>query len=130
MQMIAVFISPEAYEDVRTRVEGDLNEQNVGDVIKELYENTLRDILDYTMVGDPFQGEEREGPCAEGQVVFCHVPGSESRYLGRAIAASLGFVRDYVQEDSWHGVLFILVLFGLSYIHKYGSLKTTKRRPS
>ena len=105
MKMIAVFLSREAYTDVRAKVQGDLNEQNVGDAIKEMYASDLKDIADiktssYRYRGFPLYTDY-------GGVFVCVVPESEDRFLGRAVAASLGFQHDYMREGSWCGVLFI-----------------------
>ena len=102
--MIAVFLTPEAFQDVLKNVQGDANEQNVGDALKEMYECELREVVDYTRVGNPYEGYSVDN---NDGVIACAIDGSDNRWLGRAIAGNLGFIRDFCKEDSWYGVLFL-----------------------
>ena len=103
MKMIAVFLSREAYEDVRAKVKGDMNEQNVKNAIKKMYASDLKNIADIKL--SSYRGFEFDNDF--GGVFACVVNDSKDPFLGRAVAASLGFQHDYMREGSWCGVLFI-----------------------
>ena len=102
--MIAVFLGPEALSDILACVQGDHNDQNIGDEVKEQYSEVIAEIIaDCDLPGEVTETGD-EG--AVGQVFMCVCEGT-NRQEGKVRAGYMGFERDYVREDSWHGVIFV-----------------------
>lgn len=97
--MIAVFLGPEALSDILACVQGDHNDQNIGDEVKEQYSEVIAEIIADCDLTGAETGDV-------GQVFMCVCEGT-NRQEGKVRAGYMGFERDYVREDSWHGVIFV-----------------------
>lgn len=101
--LFAVFVAPEGVPALLMNVEGDHNDQNLGDAFVEMY----RDSLAQACPSDPFSlvcpGEVRE---VDDNVFFCPLPSGMGRNVGTMVAGYIGFERDYVQEGSEHFVVY------------------------
>lgn len=98
--MLAVFLTPEGRSAILPNVEGDVNDENLGNALARMYGDLLFAHLDGQPDCDEVQFDLTDD-------IFVHTLAStRSRAEGKMFAGYMGFDRDYCREDSEHFVFY------------------------
>lgn len=98
--MIAFFVCPNQLSVLP--IEGDENEQNVGDALKKEYGESIEELAN-----DPCWKEGEVVEVDHG-VYMSKCDEGTTKAQARRLAGFMGFERDWVREDSFYGVLYFV----------------------